>query len=117
MQKIANSQLRQEIGHPAIVSLLTRDSKQTLGIQLADLLLGAIMSDTLGVEVSDHKAEIRRLVAQQLGWPDLAADTTPGEWKFNIWYFYDPTEMGPREAKTRPVRLLVPMPPLPTRRR
>jgi hypothetical protein len=38
--KIINSQLLNQIGSPSLRTLFTRDSKATLGIQLADLFLG-----------------------------------------------------------------------------
>jgi hypothetical protein len=108
--KIANYMLKQEIGIQAIQSLLTRSSKLTLGIQLSDLLLGAVLSDMCHANPGQHKAEIKRSIAEHLGWLDLAADTKPYEWKFNIWYFHDPTEMRPREIGTRDVRLAIPVP-------
>jgi len=55
---------------------------------------------------------VRRAVAEHLGWPDLKADTRHAEWKFNIWHFYNPKSGEPREVKTRPVNLKLPMPPL-----
>ena len=39
-------------------------------------------------------------IAHHLGWPDLKADTHPGESKFNVWVFYDPTK-SPRRALGR----------------
>ena len=39
------------------------------------------------------------------------ADTRPEEWKFNVWYFFDPTAGRPREITSRAVNLKVPTPP------
>lgn len=102
--------IKNEVGLPAIKTLFTRSSKTTLGIQLSDLLLGAVMSDICKDQPGQHKREIKTLVAKHLRWSDLAADTKPHEWKFNIWYFHDPSEKRPREIGTRDVNLLIPMP-------
>lgn len=109
-RKIGNSMLINEIGIPAIKTLFTRNSKTTLGIQLADLLIGAVISDICQEETGQHKHEVKQLIASHLGWPDLSADTKPHAWKFNLWYFHDPTENKPREIGTREVTLAVPMP-------
>jgi hypothetical protein len=108
--RICNSMLKNEIGIAAIKTLFTRSSKTTLGIQVADLLIGAVISDMCHQETGIHKQEIKELVASHLGWSDLAADTKPQEWKFNIWYFHDPSEKKRREISTRVVRLTLPMP-------
>jgi hypothetical protein len=110
--KVVNASLDKEIGTPAVRSLFTRDSKATLGIQLADVLLGAVMAEVIGEENAAPKLRIRRVVAEHLGWSDLKADTNHREWKFNVWHFYNPRSGEPREVSTRPLRLKVPMPPL-----
>ncbi|MCO4208214.1 hypothetical protein M2R29_09695 [Aeromonas hydrophila] len=58
---------------------------------------------------SEGKILIQREISDYLGWIDLEADTNPSERKFNIWYFYD-KNLGPREVKTRTVRLKYPLP-------
>jgi hypothetical protein len=108
--KIVNAGLNKEIGVAAIHTLLTRDSKLSLGIQLADVLLGAVMSEIAGDTTAPHKLAVRKAVAEHLGWPDLHADTDPAEWKFNIWRFWNPKGSEPREAHARPVTLKIPMP-------
>ncbi len=52
---------------------------------------------------------VKKAIANHLGWSDLKADTIPSEWKFNIWTFWDPTKGEERSVKTRPVRLRYPM--------
>ncbi len=96
--KVVNATLVKEIGIAAIRSLYTRDSKAALGIQLADLLLGAVMAEVIGEQNSAPKLRIRKVVAAHLGWDDLRADMMPGEWKFNIWHFYNPRGGEPREV-------------------
>ena len=107
--KIVNATLENEFGVAAVHSLFTRDSKTTLGIQLADVLLGAVMAEVTDEANSGPKLAIRRTVAEHLGWTDLRADTLHKEWKFNIWHFYNPKSGEPRETKTRQVHLKVPM--------
>jgi hypothetical protein len=104
-EKIINASLRKEIGDPAVRTLYTRDSKTTTGIQVADLLLGAVMDDWAGKSTSAPKLSVKRAIAEHLGWPDLSRDTRPSDWKFNIWTFWDPTKGEERPVKTRLVRL------------
>lgn len=114
--KIINHTLKKELGLPAVKSLLTRDSKETPGIQVADFFLGAVMAAWQQEVTAGPKLAVMQSVAEHLGWRDLRSDTHLKEWKFNIWCFYDPTTGAPREAKTRPVRLKVRMPPFRPRR-
>ena len=108
--KIAGAQLKNELGLEPLKTLFTRDSKATAGIQVADLLLGAAMADFQDESTSTAKAHMRKALAEFLGWPDLRADTALTEWKFNIWYFYDPSTGVKREVKTRPVKMKIPLP-------
>jgi len=107
--KIINHMLRRELGSAPLKTLITRDSKTTLGIQLADLFLGATLADWQGDYSAAGKREVAREVARHLGWPDTRADTYRDEAKFNIWHFHDPTTKVERETKTRRVELLYPM--------
>jgi hypothetical protein len=108
-ERIVNNQLMQAIGHRAVATLFTRDSKKTSGIALADVLLGAVMDDWCGDSTIAPKQNVKKAIADRLNWPDLAADTRPSEWKFNIWTFWDPTSKEERPAKTRDVVLRYPM--------
>lgn len=73
--KIAGAQLKNELGLDPLKTLFTRDSKLTVGIQVADMLLGAAMSDWQNEATAGPKLEIRSALAEYLGWPDLRADT------------------------------------------
>ncbi len=106
--KIVNAELKRAVGVPALRTLFTRDSKMTLGIQLADILLGAVMSDVDDLSTGPAKLAVRAEVARHLGWQDLTTDTYPWFSKFNIWRFWNPKSGEPRETLARPVRLLVP---------
>jgi Protein of unknown function (DUF3800) len=97
---IINNQLMQELDFKAVHSVVTRDSKHTPGIQLADLLLGAAMADWNNEAIGEHKAAVKDWVAAHIGWRHLRADTWKTEWKFNVWYFYDPTTGRDREVQT-----------------
>jgi hypothetical protein len=108
---IVNNQLRQQLGFAPIHNIVTRDSREAIGIQLADVLVGAVVSSWNVAQVGDAKARVRRSVSECLSWKDLRADTFRNEWKFNIWHFYDPTSRKPRESCTRPVRLVHHLPP------
>ena len=108
--KIAGATLKKELGISPLKTLHTRDSKQTPGIQLADLLLGAALADWQQTATAPHKLRVGRHIAAQLGWDDLRADTHLREWKFNLWNFHDPTAGIPREVMSRPVHLKHPMP-------
>ncbi|MGE0322207.1 MAG: DUF3800 domain-containing protein [Polyangiaceae bacterium] len=110
--KIINNTLKKELGLAAVSSLFTRDSKATPGIMVADVLLGAVMAAWQGDVTAGPKLALMEAIADHLGWGDLKADTRHSEWKFNIWYFHDPSKNAAREAKTRGVKLKVPMPPL-----
>lgn len=110
--KIVGNTLKKELGLTPLKSLETRDSRKTPGIQVADLLLGATMADWQQNATSPHKLNVRRSLAEHLGWPDLLADTHPREWKFNLWYFCAGGDVQAREVQTRRVQLKIPMPPL-----
>ena len=70
------------------------------------------MADWQKNATSPHKLNVRRSLAEHLGWPDLLADTHPSEWKFNLWYFCAGSDVRAREVQTRRVQLKIPMRPL-----
>lgn len=108
-RNIIGSMLRQKLGQNVLEALDTRDSKRTPGIQPADLLLGGVMAAFQKEVTSQHKLDIMTAMASHLNWPNLFADTLPAERKFNVWYFHDKA-LGPREVKSREVRLKYPLP-------
>lgn len=109
--KIIGATLKNELNLAPLKSLFTVDSKTSPGIQIADFLLGATMAAWQGKAVSEPKIAIQSELAAYLGWNDLRADTHLREWKFNVWYFFDPTAGRAREVATRPVKLKIAMPP------
>lgn len=113
---ITGHSVRQRIGMDCIDSLRTRDSKDSLGIQLSDLFIGAILSPWQRNDIQDSaKLAVRNSVAEHLGWRDLKACTFPtgnNEWKFNIWYLENPRK---REAPARRLNLMHRMPDWHTR--
>jgi hypothetical protein len=95
-----------------INSVIECDSKRYNGIQLCDLLLGAVSDTWNESSTADHKAEVKRVIARYLGWPgDLRSDTRPEARKFNVWWLTDQFA-DQRPIDTRPVKLLVPLPPI-----
>jgi Protein of unknown function (DUF3800) len=88
-------------GTGTIDSLLTVDSKETPGVQLADLLVGAVLAVRHGHITAEPKRALVQRIAEHLGWMDLTSDTMPRAQKFNIWRFWDPTSGKPRPEVTR----------------
>jgi len=110
-EAVGNNMLAQALNDiRPIERVLCVDSKQHAGIQVCDVLLGAVMDAFNRGSKNQAKATIRKQIAAHLGWEDLDADTKPHERKFNIWYMCDPRE--PRVVQTRPVRLAKPLPPI-----
>lgn len=107
-RNIIGHMLKKEVSDTVLEALVTKDSKSVAGIQISDLLLGATMAAFQRTIQTPHKHAVVREVAAHLGWPDLFADTYPGERKFNIWYFHD--KRYSREVQTRRVRLRYPLP-------
>jgi hypothetical protein len=110
VHKVVNAQLKKELGVSVVHDIIARDSKSTPGIQVADLLLGCVTSAWQEEATSEPKHRLQRFLAEHLGWDDLRHDTHVDEWKFNIWYFYDPSSGAPRASKTRDVHLKYKMP-------
>lgn len=76
------------------------DSRSTRGIQLADLLAGAIRAGWEG-RPGGAKRKVYRTVARHLGWKDLRATTAPNL-KFNIWLHWDSIDASPHLKTRRP---------------
>ncbi|MEQ1935030.1 MAG: DUF3800 domain-containing protein [Fimbriimonadaceae bacterium] len=108
---IVNHQLKQRIGFTPIHNLVTRDSRDAVGIQVADVLLGAIVTDWNQEATASAKKGLRDWVAEHLGWRHLRADIRHWEWKFNIWYFHADGELKKREASSWTLNLKYPVPP------
>ncbi|MCW2479763.1 DUF3800 domain-containing protein [Candidatus Symbiopectobacterium sp. NZEC135] len=107
---IANHTLAQTFGRKNIInSVVSKDSKSSEHIQIADFLLGAVMCAYQGKASAEAKIEVSKKVAYYLGWNSLKYDTWPKERKFNIWFFFDRSR-GPREIETKDVELIYPLP-------
>jgi hypothetical protein len=102
--------LKKELGGETLIkSVVTKDSKESEHIQIADFLLGAVMSAFQGKASSPAKLAVANNIASYLGWEHLKHDTWNKERKFNIWYFFDPRS-GDREISTKKVTLKYPLP-------
>ena len=87
LAKINNAMLRAALGEAAINTMAVVNSKGRAGIQLADLLLGAVLCPWQeNVESDGVKARISKHIYSRLGWTDHRAGTFAGEWKFNLWW-------------------------------
>jgi hypothetical protein len=92
-------------GQRVIHSLRTVESKDSPGVQLGDVLLGAVMAARHGDVTAVPKLAVIERIAGHLGWDDLGADTFPKATKFNVWRFWDPTSGTQRpEVTRRPTR-------------
>lgn len=119
MEIIGNRMTDQAFGLGAVANEIKRieritecDSKRYNGIQLCDLLLGAVVDTWNEGSTADHKAELKRHIASYLGWNDLRSDTRPKERKFNIWWLTDQIKPEQRRPiETRTVSLRHPLPP------
>lgn len=108
---IANNVLAKVFdGRRSVDKVITRDSKETLQIQICDLLLGAVLASWREEATAPVKDALQKWIAAHLTWSDLKADTPHLEKKFNIWMFHEPPAGVARLATTRPVRLMYPLP-------
>jgi hypothetical protein len=103
---IINHTLKRDIGSSLVRTLTSCDSRKMIGIQIADLFLGAVLAARQGEVTAPAKLRVMAVIADYIGWNDLNADTLPGELKFNIWNFQNPRQ--PRRELTRPLKLLIP---------
>lgn len=107
---IVNNTLATKFGRKDIISsVVTKDSKVSENIQIADFFLGSVMCAYQGKASSEAKIQVSNKVASFLGWEHLRYDTWPTERKFNIWFFFDRSR-GPRDIETKKVDLLYPLP-------
>lgn len=105
MDKIISNVLKKELGNKyPVTSVISKDSRKAVNIQIADLLLGAVMEAWQCKSSSQGKSDLQKWIASHLGWPDLKSDTKPKERKFNIWKFH-PEPWKPRDIVTRDVSL------------
>jgi len=111
MIKLALAPLAEDVKKTEpIEAVIECDSGDVIGIQLCDLLLGAVLDSWNNFSKSDHKAGLKCHVANYVGWPDLKSDTQPYERKFNVWMLTDKPQL--RKVKTREIALKYPLPPV-----
>lgn len=110
MEVISNNILNKRFRKTSPVkSVISHNSKDHIGIQLCDLLLGAVMETWQKSSKHEAKIAVRQCIAEHLGWSELNSDTYKTERKFNIWYFTD-TAREKRRVKTKKVNLKYPYP-------
>ena len=96
---IANNMLSQVGARRSVDSVKMYDSKVHLGLQVVDILTGAVNSGYMkfldsNLTLSRAKEAAFPKMAQMLGWDNLHYDTYPNK-DFNIWHF-------PAENRARP---------------
>ncbi len=105
---ITNHTVQKKLGLRPVDSIRTCDSRRTAGIQLCDVLTGAVLDAWNAEAQTPAKHAVRDEIAACLGWETLRHDTYPDEWKFNVCYFR--SGGGQREAESLDVDLRYPMP-------
>lgn len=96
---VANNMLAKLGSDRTIQEVTMNDSKEHLGLQVVDILTGAVNSGYMKFlmpELTLSKAKEAAFIkmAQMLGWDKLVYDTYPNK-DFNIWHF-------PSENRSRP---------------
>jgi hypothetical protein len=91
VETIGNRMLSKLQSSGRLASIKKADSKETPGIQVADLITGAIVAGhnlhlNPGFRMHHGKGVALARVAQSLGWDRLCYDTYP-EPQFNVWHF------------------------------
>lgn len=97
---------------PALTDDVERSIAPARGLaalEVVELLTSLVVGDWEKKNTSLQRRKLSDRVAENLGWKDLAADTEPLEWKFNIWWLEDPRAAAPREKPHRSVQLRLPM--------
>lgn len=103
---IVNHMLHQVPSQGVVSNVTKSDSKQHPGLQVADILTGAINSAhhrylNPALQMSDGKKVFISRMARILGWDEVIYDTWPNV-DFNIWHF-------PKEYRANPMtRRVVP---------
>lgn len=81
------------------------DSRSRRGIQLADLLIGALRARWEG-RPRGSKRKVCKTIARHLGWKNLRG-LTPPNLKFNVWMHHDSYDASPH-IEHRRLRLKIP---------
>ncbi len=89
--------------------LSVRAARTIDGVELVELLTSLVLAGWERRSIGKDKKRVADRVAENLGWGDLAADTSASEWKFNIWFVKDPAELEVSQKTQRAVQLLLPM--------
>lgn len=96
---VANNMLAQLGSKKSVQDVSMHDSKDHLGLQVVDILTGAVNSGYLKfltpeLTLSKAKEAAFKKMSEMLGWDKLVYDTYPNK-DFNIWHF-------PEENRSRP---------------
>lgn len=86
-----------------------RAARSAEPLEVVELLTSLVVSDWERRPTTVYRKKLSLRAAENLGWSDLAADTQPSEWKFNIWYLPDPRAEAASESTQRSVQLRLPL--------
>lgn len=107
LTNIASHFLKRELRIGRVLETEPRDSKSTLLLQFADLLVGAVTADTNASLLprrppfSDAKRTMITHAAGMAGWDRLCHDTMPNG-TFNIWHFPQSFRAVPATRAVKP---------------
>jgi len=106
IEKIANNMLAQIGADKSIKCVSMQDSKEHIGLQVVDILTGAVNSGYMkflnqGLVLSKAKEAAFVKMAAMLGWDQLIYDTYPNR-SFNIWHFPSDNRSRPATMRIRP---------------
>lgn len=102
---VAASQKRNDDRRNPVADFSRVDSRKSRGVQLADLLAGAIRASWEG-KPRGSKAQMCQVITRHVGWSDLRATTAPNL-KFNVWLHWDSIDKSPH-LKSRRLSFRVP---------
>jgi hypothetical protein len=110
IQITANNELNSRIGRKPIRNLEECNSKEEPGIQICDVLLGAVLEPwNQDADPESKRGGAKYRIIQKIGdkmgerWDGLRPDTKPHVWKYNICHFYSPND-GSREIDAESTR-------------
>lgn len=108
VEAIGNSMLAELASRGRLRSVRKVKSSEFPGVQVADILTGAINSAHIRYlskrfEMSPAKVLTIKRLAELIGWDDLCYDTYPHD-KFNIWHFPEEFRRIPRSREPGELR-------------
>lgn len=107
--RTVDAKLVERVELPQTFARSIRPARSAEAIELVRLFSTSIADDWEKRPASLHRRRLSLRAAENLGWSDLAADTRPDEWKFNIAYTRDVLASEPPLEPQRTVQLRLPL--------